>query len=243
MILWHLITISLVFELVCLRNTATSLVTNTRPSRYSSHEETCCHRTDFHDSDRRQLLEKALATTVGVFTSSAALPALASPSQSRTEGYSVQHSEKEWESLLSAQQYTILRRGGTERQRSSILDGEERVGTFVCAGCSTPLFASAAKFKSGTGWPSFASALLDDGAVVEVLDGAEVRCNTCGGHLGDVFNDGWRFVATPAFKTGKRFCIDGAALVFKPESGGKDVVGDRLPPNKVINYEPAAYRE
>ncbi len=86
------------------------------------------------------------------------------------------------------------------------------------------------KFQSGTGWPSFASAL--PGVEIEKvnsiqlsLSGAELKCQTCGGHLGDVFNDGFLFVGTPAAKTGKRFCIDGAALVFKPANGGVDLVG------------------
>jgi len=206
----------------------------------SSIERACCHRSVFHDGNRRRLLEKAIATsTACVLTSAFPSSALASAPKSRTNGYPVQHSEKGWTSLLSTSQYNILRRGGTERQRSSILDLEQGTGTFVCAGCQTPLFLSSAKFKSGTGWPSFAESL--DG-VVEVLDGAEVRCNTCGGHLGDVFNDGWRFAGTPASKTGKRFCIDGSALVFKSGDGGKDVVGDRLPQNKVIMYESATYR-
>jgi peptide-methionine (R)-S-oxide reductase len=195
--------------------------------------------TDCHVT-RRRLLKEALATTFAV-TTTFPETAFASSSKSRTEGYAVQHSEKEWVSLLSDSQYNILRRGGTERQKSSVLENEERAGTFVCAGCETPLFVSTEKFRSGTGWPSFAAAM--DGAAVEVCDRTEVRCNTCGGHLGDVFNDGWRFVGTPASKTGKRFCINGAVLVFKPEGGGKALVGDRTPPNKVIQYESAMYRE
>jgi peptide-methionine (R)-S-oxide reductase len=149
-------------------------------------------------------------------------------------GYSVQKTEEEWKSLLTPRQYDILRNGGTERQYSSVLEGENRKGTFRCAGCGTALFASNMKFKSGTGWPSFASAL--DGVQVEKvnpiqmnLGGAELRCKTCGGHLGDVFNDGFIFVGTPAAETGKRFCIDGSALVFKPDDGGAEVIGDQVP--------------
>ena len=63
------------------------------------------------------------------------------------------------------------------------------------------------------------------------MSGAELRCRTCGGHLGDVFNDGFLFVGTPAAKTGRRFCIDGAALVFRPEDKTEPVRGD-IPSNK-----------
>ncbi|KAK1737884.1 peptide-methionine (R)-S-oxide reductase [Skeletonema marinoi] len=169
--------------------------------------------------------------------------------KSRTEGYDVQHTEREWAYILSGAQYNILRKGGTERQKSSILNTytTENVGSYVCAGCNTPLFTSADKFSSGTGWPSFSTALqgveeeeLDP--IRATLDGKEVRCATCGGHLGDLFNDGWIYRGTSAAKTGKRYCIDGAALIFKPEDGGEDVFGDLPPPNRVIKYEQSMYR-
>ena len=128
---------------------------------------------------------------------------------------------EEWSRLLSPTQYDILRLGKTERPFSSILEGEEQDGLYVCAGCNNPLFTSQAKFHSGTGWPSFASALR--GVEIEstapfkkTLIGAELRCNQCGGHLGDVFQDGFLFIGTPAFQTGERYCIDGAALMFLP---------------------------
>lgn len=205
-------------------------------------------------SDRRSFLCTAVGAPLIVPVS-----AMASsediPKNSRTNGYDIQHTEKEWHEMLSPQQYSILRKGGTERQRSSILNEEYRSGTYACAGCGTALFGSEAKFKSGTGWPSFASALDLEGKIgissVEVEDvsavqmtlgGAEARCQSCGGHLGDLFVDGWKFTGTPAAKTGKRYCIDGAALVFRPEDGGKEVRGDRPPPNKVIEYEQPLYR-
>lgn len=138
---------------------------------------------------------------------------------------------------MSPTQYDILRNGATERPYSSILEGEERLGTYVCAGCGTKLFDSREKFHSGTGWPSFARAL--PGVEVENVNqvqanlaGAELRCATCGGHLGDVFTDGFLFVGTPAFSSGKRYCIDGAALVFQPSSGDEELPGDRLPPEE-----------
>jgi peptide-methionine (R)-S-oxide reductase len=153
--------------------------------------------------------------------------------KSRTDGYKVQKSPDEWMSILTPRQYEILRNGGTERTYSSILEGEDRPGTFSCAGCGTGLFASKEKFHSGTGWPSFAKGL--EGVEVEKvwalqanLAGAELRCRTCGGHLGDVFSDGFLFPGTPAFESGKRLCIDGAALVFLSEDGD-EVVGDKVP--------------
>ena len=154
--------------------------------------------------------------------------------KSRTEGYAIQKTEEEWEKQLSPMQSFILRTGGTEKPFSSVLEGEERKGTYSCAGCGTDLFESSQKFHSGTGWPSFARSLpgveiQEVGKVQQTLLGAELRCKTCGGHLGDVFGDGYLFVGTPAFTSGKRFCIDGGALVFHPSNGDPDVRGD-LPP-------------
>ena len=101
---------------------------------------------------------------------------------------------------------------------------------------------------SGTGWPSFSSALEgveeeDVNAIQATLDGREVRCGTCGGHLGDLFNDGWIYRGTSAVQTGKRYCIDGAALIFKPEDGGDDIFGDEPPKNRPIQYQQSLYRD
>ncbi len=92
-------------------------------------------------------------TTFGALLTAAATPANARSTKSRTAGYEVQHTEAEWSQLLSPQQNFILRQGGTESPYSSILEGEDRTGLFVCAGCGTPLFNSKEKFHSGTGWP------------------------------------------------------------------------------------------
>ncbi|VEU35445.1 unnamed protein product [Pseudo-nitzschia multistriata] len=205
--------------------------------------------------DRRQVLSAA-ASACACASGMASRPGsavAAGPRKSRTDGYAVQHTEREWAYILSGAQYNILRRGGTERQRSSILHtftAEDQKGIYSCAGCSEDLFESSAKFNSRTGWPSFAKAL--DGVEAEdldpiraTLDGREVRCGTCGGHLGDVFNDGWVYPGTMAFSTGKRYCIDGAALVFKPSGGSEAdwIYGDQPPPNKVIRYEQSMYRD
>jgi len=154
--------------------------------------------------------------------------------KSRTEGYAVQKTEEEWSRQLTPMQSFILRSGGTEKPYSSILESEERSGVYTCAGCGTKLFESNQKFHSGTGWPSFARAL--SGVEIQEVNkvqlnllGAELRCKTCGGHLGDLFTDGYLFVGTPAFTSGKRFCIDGGALVFQPDNGEPSVNGD-VPP-------------
>jgi peptide-methionine (R)-S-oxide reductase len=200
---------------------------------------------------RREVLKRAfVAATTTVATTTVGAPA-ALAAKSRSDGYAVQHTDREWAYILSGAQYNILRQGGTERQKSSILNTftSDNVGTYKCAGCNTLLFVSKDKFSSGTGWPSFSSAL--EGVEEEALDpiratfgGKEVRCQTCGGHLGDLFSDGWVYVGTSAAETGKRYCIDGGALIFTPSTdvGGEEVFGDTPPPNKAINYEQSMYR-
>ena len=201
-------------------------------------------------TSRRDILQKSL-TFGALLTASVSTPAPASAKngKSRTQGYDIQHTESEWNEMLSKQQYFILRQGGTESPYSSILEAEERPGVYACAGCGTPLFDGSQKFHSGTGWPSFATPVMNDSANPKVsnvemedvsqiqyqLAGAEVRCHSCGGHLGDVFADGYLFVGTPAFISGKRYCIDGGALVFVPkeQTGGEgklEVVRGDLPP-------------
>jgi peptide-methionine (R)-S-oxide reductase len=121
--------------------------------------------------------------------------------------------DAEWKRRLSPEQYEVLRREGTERPFTSLLNDEKRRGTFLCAGCGQPLFTSDAKFYSGTGWPSFFQPLA--GAVETkrdyhlILPRTEYHCSRCGGHQGHVFDDG----PTP---TGKRFCNNGVALTFEP---------------------------
>ncbi len=169
---------------------------------------------------------RAVATGAACALLSSA-PAVAS--RSRSAGYEVVHSDREWSYMLSPQQYNILRQGGTEPPNSSPLVKEKRAGVFRCAGCDAALFDASQKFESGTGWPSFANAEraveVDGGnPVVTALLGSEVRCGKCGGHLGDLFLDGILFPGTPAAVSGKRYCIDGAALVFQPAEAGAPLV-------------------
>jgi peptide-methionine (R)-S-oxide reductase len=123
----------------------------------------------------------------------------------------------EWRASLTAEQYRVLREHGTERAGTSPLNAEKRAGTFTCAGCGQPLFSSAAKYESGTGWPSFSAPL--DAAVDTSTDRSlfmartEVHCASCGGHLGHVFPDGPR-------PTGQRYCMNGVSLAFKPDAQG-----------------------
>jgi peptide-methionine (R)-S-oxide reductase len=125
----------------------------------------------------------------------------------------MEKTDEEWSKDLSAEQFHVLRKHGTERPGSSPLNQEKRDGVFKCAGCGKPLFDAETKFESGTGWPSFWRP--KEGAIETTVDGSlfmtrtEVHCASCQGHLGHVFPDG------PG-PTGLRYCMNGVALEFEP---------------------------
>jgi len=131
-----------------------------------------------------------------------------------TRHFPVEKTDEEWRTLLTPEQYAVLRGHATERPGSCALLKEKRPGTFACAGCGQQLFVGERKFESGTGWPSFFAPM--EGAIEATTDRSygmvrtEVHCSRCGGHLGHVFEDG-----PPP--TGLRYCINGVALTFEPE--------------------------
>lgn len=159
---------------------------------------------------RRAVLFGLLATT-GAYL-------LQPPAFALAESVSkVQKTPSEWRSCLSPAAYRVLREEGTERSFSSELNWEHRPGRFHCAGCGHPLFASDAKFDSGTGWPSFFQPLSDgvelrkQTRTEKMLFKTEVHCKRCDGHIGHVFPDGPR-------PTGLRYCLNGVAMTFEPTS-------------------------
>ena len=133
--------------------------------------------------------------------------------ESSAKGFEAERSATDWRRRLGSQRFHILREAGTERPFTSPLLKEKRKGIFACVGCALPLFSSATKYDSRTGWPSFWKALPNAVAYKRDLSFGMIRteehCRRCGGHLGHLFDDG-----PPP--TGKRHCINGLSLMFKP---------------------------
>lgn len=158
--------------------------------------------------DRRGLLGAGAIAAIGV-----TFAACSGTNAAAAQRFEISRTPAEWKRRLGPDRYRILRQAGTEAPFSSPLDREKRRGLYACAGCALPLFSSAAKYDSGTGWPSFFAALPN--ATRTKNDGflgfprTEEHCRRCGGHLGHVFDDGPR-------PTGKRHCMNGLALTFRP---------------------------
>ena len=124
-------------------------------------------------------------------------------------------SEDDWKAILTEHEYYVLRKKGTERAFSGEFWDHKEAGVYVCGGCAAPLFSSAHKFRSGTGWPSFYQAVEAGRVATEVdrtlgMQRVEILCANCGGHLGHVFPDGPE-------PTGERYCVNSASLDFVPE--------------------------
>lgn len=158
------------------------------------------------------------------FLTTSAVAYLAAPTiaAAKESSFKVTHSTAEWREMLSDAEFRVMREEGTERAFTSPLNGQKATGTYHCKGCEQALYSSDTKFESGTGWPSF-WAPLDDAVATKPDPGlfgtrTEVHCDRCGSHLGHVFDDGPQ-------PTGKRYCMNGVAMLFRPANGGEPVVG------------------
>jgi len=163
------------------------------------------------DLTRRSLLTAAAVAVPAAYLLSG--NRLTSASAATPERFQVAYTADQWRARLKPAAFAVLREQGTEPPYTSPLNDEHRAGTFACAGCALPLFASGTKFDSHTGWPSFyrplAKAVATHTDTTLGIPRTEVHCRRCGGHLGHVFDDG-----PPP--TGLRYCMNGVAMSFAP---------------------------
>ena len=166
--------------------------------------------------NRRYFLSSAIA--VGTFAALSKTPVVSvsfwqDGNHRNSEGIKkVTRTNEEWKRILTPEQYNVTREKGTEAPFSSPLNEIHDKGTFVCAGCELPVFSSAQKFDSGTGWPSFWAPIKKENVIEETdrtlgMTRTKVACAQCDGHLGHVFDDGPK-------PTGLRYCMNGVAMKF-----------------------------
>lgn len=171
------------------------------------------------DLTRRQLNAAALGSLAAL--GGAALifrHGPASATDKPAKKFEIERTPEEWRKLLTPEQYNVLRAHGTERPFSHPYDKLYDAGVYNCAGCDLPLYASATKYDSRTGWPSFWQPLENaigtkEDRTLWLMVRTEVHCRRCGGHLGHVFDDGPK-------PTGRRYCMNGVAMKFVPAPEG-----------------------
>ncbi|NHQ72900.1 peptide-methionine (R)-S-oxide reductase MsrB [Roseovarius gahaiensis] len=155
---------------------------------------------------RRSFVSAALGAAAGL--------SLARPAVASDDKFEVTRSDAEWQAMLTDRQYQVMRRDGTEPAYSSPLDKQYDPGLYHCRGCDQPLYSSEHKYDSGTGWPSFWQPIKPSAIGTKrdwklLIPRTECHCSRCGSHLGHIFDDGPQ-------PTGKRHCLNGVSLVFKP---------------------------
>lgn len=166
--------------------------------------------------DRRSFLTALAAVSALTACADLGWAGQTSSSVAPERSYPIMLSDERWRELLSPLSYRVLRKSGTERAFTSLLNNNKSDGVYACGGCGLPLFDSRTKFDSGTGWPSFYKPIAS-GRVLDVPDNSlgvrrtENVCARCGGHLGHVFRDGPK-------PTGLRYCMNGVSLTFVPRA-------------------------